>query len=407
MNPIQSLFPSLLAGPFLLVTASFQEPAAAPPKAERWILHLEDGRARRCLARETAAGFEVRNGKDWDAVPAALVARAVRERDVLRELDRLRAGAREATGPASGAREPARVDVARVEVARWALSQGLLEEAVAEIDAVLAADPDQPAAREFVAHAPLALTLPDDPERSAETRLVLFGARAKPALRELAAVRLAAAPRDAALAEIARGLASPSPSVRAFAAFAARRIDPSSQADVLVRRAVVDPAERVRTEAARALSAAQDDTLVLRVAAALQLGDARLRTAAATSLGEMRSAIALPALVARLSAMQSSGHPGGTRAHLYVGRQVTYVKDFNPEIAQGASIADPIIDVVEDATLLDVRVGGTSVVSAEMERRSLCRAMSKISGVDLPENPARWLAWWDEREASGGSPATR
>jgi len=404
MNPIQSLIPGLL----LLVTTSFQEPAAAPPKAERWILHLEDGRVRRGLARETADGFEVRNGKSWDALANAQVARAERERDVLRELERLRTNAREATARVPGAREmQARADVARVEVARWALAQGLLEESVAEIDAVLAADPDQPAARDFVAHAPLALTLPGDADRSAETRLVLFGARAKPALRELAAVRLAAAPREAALAEIARGLASPSPGVRAFAAFAARRIDPAAQADVLVRRAVVDPAERVRTEAARALGAAKDDTLVLRVAAALELNDARLRTAAATSLGEMRSAIALPALVARLAAMQSGGHPGGTRGHIYVGRQVTYVKDFNPEIAQGASIADPIIDVVEDATLLDVRVGGTSIITADMERRSLYRALSQISGVELPDDSARWLAWWQEREASVGTPATR
>lgn len=398
MNPISNLLPGLL----LLAVPALQEPvqkdpppkdpAPAAPKAERWILHLEDGRVQRGLARESATGFEVRSGTAWTALPASAVTRAVRERDMLRELERLREGARETT--------------ARVEVARWALAQGLLEESVAEIDAVLTADPDQPAARDFVARAPLALTLSGGADKTPETRLVLFGARAKPAMRELAAQRLAAAPREAALAEVARGLASPSPNVRAFAAFAARRIDPASQADVLVRRAVVDPSERVRTEAARALRDAHDDTLVLRVAVALELPDSRLRTAAATSLGEMGSAVALPALAARLAAAQSGGHPGGTRAHLYVGRQVSYVKDFNPEIAQGASIADPIVDVVEEATLLDVRVGGTSVVSAEMERRSLCRALSRISGVDLPADPARWLSWWSEREAAPAAPAT-
>lgn len=49
------------------------------------------------------------------------------------------------------------------------------------------------------------------------------------------------------------------------------------------------------------------------------------------------------------------------RANLTVLNQVAYVSDFNIEIAQGASIADPIIDVVQDGAILDVR----PVVSAD------------------------------------------
>ncbi|MCB9914307.1 MAG: hypothetical protein H6828_04035 [Planctomycetes bacterium] len=49
------------------------------------------------------------------------------------------------------------------------------------------------------------------------------------------------------------------------------------------------------------------------------------------------------------------------RANLTVLNQVVYVKDFDVEIAQAASIADPIIDVVEDGVILDVR----PVVSAD------------------------------------------
>ena len=43
------------------------------------------------------------------------------------------------------------------------------------------------------------------------------------------------------------------------------------------------------------------------------------------------------------------------RANLTVLNQVVYVKDFDVEIAQAASIADPIIDVVQDGVILDVR----------------------------------------------------
>jgi len=49
------------------------------------------------------------------------------------------------------------------------------------------------------------------------------------------------------------------------------------------------------------------------------------------------------------------------RANITVLNQVAYVQDFDVEIAQGASIADPIIDVIQDGVILDVR----PVVSAD------------------------------------------
>jgi len=49
------------------------------------------------------------------------------------------------------------------------------------------------------------------------------------------------------------------------------------------------------------------------------------------------------------------------RSNLRVLNQVTYVKDFDVEIAQASAVADPIIDVVSDGVFLDVR----PVVSAD------------------------------------------
>jgi Flp pilus assembly secretin CpaC/tetratricopeptide (TPR) repeat protein len=49
------------------------------------------------------------------------------------------------------------------------------------------------------------------------------------------------------------------------------------------------------------------------------------------------------------------------RGNLSVLNQVAYVQDFDIEIAQAASIADPIIDVIQDGVILDVR----PVVSAD------------------------------------------
>jgi type II secretory pathway component GspD/PulD (secretin) len=49
------------------------------------------------------------------------------------------------------------------------------------------------------------------------------------------------------------------------------------------------------------------------------------------------------------------------RGNLSVVNHVAYVQDFNVEIAQAASIADPIVNVVQDGVILDVR----PVVSAD------------------------------------------
>ncbi|MCA9320975.1 MAG: hypothetical protein KDB53_09585, partial [Planctomycetes bacterium] len=43
------------------------------------------------------------------------------------------------------------------------------------------------------------------------------------------------------------------------------------------------------------------------------------------------------------------------RAHLMVLNEVSYVKDFDVEIAQAAVIADPIIDKIREGVILDVR----------------------------------------------------
>jgi len=358
----------------------------APARPERWVLHGQDGGVQRVLARETADGFEVRVGRDWQAVPRSAIARADRENELLATM----AERRRAAGI-----DPEK----RVEVARFGMDSGLLAEAIGDLDFALGADPDLASARALVVEAPLALTLPSNSERSPAARLVLFGARAKPAYRELAAARLAVLPREEAVPELERGLPSPSASVRAFSAFALRRLDPKLRADALVRRAVIDPWPAVRTEAARALRDAQDESLARRVEAALTLQDGRLRANAAGTLGEMGFASSVPALVAGLNALASSSHPGGYRAHIRIGNQVAYVQDFNPEIAQGASIADPIVNVVEDVTQLDVRVGGTSTQHVEYEGPVICRALARITGERLGERPAPWLAWWKANAA--------
>ena len=68
------------------------------------------------------------------------------------------------------------------------------------------------------------------------------------------------------------------------------------------------------------------------------------------------------------------------------------------------------MNVVEDATVLDVRVGGTSVQRVWREVPEICRSLGRLTGVELPEKPSAWLAWWERNRAEflrdRGLPAT-
>lgn len=67
------------------------------------------------------------------------------------------------------------------------------------------------------------------------------------------------------------------------------------------------------------------------------------------------------------------------RANLAVNRQFSYVRDFNVEIAQAAAVADPIVDVIRDGVVLDVR----PVVSAD-RKYILLELRPTVANLALP-----------------------
>jgi general secretion pathway protein D len=75
----------------------------------------------------------------------------------------------------------------------------------------------------------------------------------------------------------------------------------------------------------------------------------------------------------------------GERANITVLQHVTYVKDFEPEIAQSSVIAEPVVAVARDGVILDVR----PVVSSDhrfitMELRPTVAILKKDEDGDLP-----------------------
>jgi hypothetical protein len=122
------------------------------------------------------------------------------------------------------------------------------------------------------------------------------------------------------------------------------------------------------------------------------------------ALGTIGDLAALEPLLVHLARMspQSGSGGGAPRSHIFVGNQVGYLRDFDVQIAQGSSIADPIPDVVGEGAQLDVRVVGIGVesVTPAAERRAICRTLARLTGEKPSDEPEHWLAWWKQRSES-------
>ncbi|MBM3976083.1 MAG: HEAT repeat domain-containing protein, partial [Planctomycetes bacterium] len=185
----------------------------------------------------------------------------------------------------------------------------------------------------------------------------------------------------------------------------------------LVDRVVLDRDALVRAEAARTLVAASEPDVALPVLRALGSKHEAVRANAAEALG-MFGALGLAGatnavepLVAALglsAGMSPGAAPPAASAgagipssgSLYVGKQSAYIRDYDVQIAQGASIADPIVDVVHEAVQLDAKVLGVTEMRVGVSASTqVCRSLSKLTGQPLGDDPAAWLAWWSANGA--------
>ena len=346
--------------------------------------------------------WEVREGARWRALDPGDVSAFKSERELEREAERLAAeiGRDEHTQ--------------RVALADWMVREGLAEEALAALDRVLAAEPDHDAALALIARAPFRLPyLGDASADEAGVRGRLFALAAQtssPTRRELAVNRLRALPDREALREALRGeLVSLQPGRRSIAALALRRIAPGQEVRELLLRAALDRSSQVRREAALALRATGEPGVVVPLVRALGSESGAVRINAAESLGHAGFEAAVPALVHHMADMagaaQGGGGPRPPGGHVSIGSQVAYVSDFDVEIAQGASIADPIVNVVTSGVVLEARSYGMQEYTYVTELRTVRRSLKLLTGHDAGNKAEKWQAWL-EQNASRSTPDT-
>jgi hypothetical protein len=294
----------------------------------------------------------------------------------------------------------------RVEYADWLAREGLVEEAEQELERVLHLEPDFSAALELLATGPFPRPSGGNPEAEPEAcarRLIAGGTSAGPVLREhliqsLGELRATQRGQVVLRASLRRELLSPRVLQRTFAAHALRRLLPGEELFELMRRCVLDVSEPVRNEASRALTATGEPGIVIPLVKALGSDSRAVRTNAAESLGQVGFDSAVPALVSHFANLPqgSGGGVAKTTAHIYVGTHFAYVGDFDLEIAQGASIADPIVFQGQEAKILDARLAGISGTTYATEYRSVYTALKQLTGANPGSSPSDWKRWLEE-----------
>lgn len=369
------------------------EPPSSPAKerAEKRVLRLRGGGVLRGPSRRTPEGdWSVKVGSGWRTVPAATVVGAMDERDALARLEALRA---------DGDRSPAeRVD--------GALDLGLFPEACGLCDELLELHPTDAELRTAAARAGRYLGgLPDRGAGDELERLLDLGAGRSLLMREVIVERLVTATDRASLAQTLRTeLRGKRPSRRAFAAFATGRLFPREDPRPLLIHAVYDPSPLAREAAARAISDLGAYEVAGPLVRAVESSNGPLRLRAVEALGASRDAAFVEPLMGRLYTLTARAGGGSgyrpSRSHLFVGTQRAYVQDFDVEVAQGSSVADPVVNTLIEGVVLDVSVIGVQEVEVRTELRSIRGALGKITGRKPGSSNKAWRSWWESEAAA-------
>ena len=313
----------------------------------------------------------------------------------------------------------------------WCREKGLLPEAGAQFREAVRLDPELAAAREALGERKVdGRWVPSDeamerkglvrhdgrwvlPEEKAilaapaeerarlvreEDRARLLCLENKHGRARLAREALAGVEDRAKVAPLAFALRVKETSVRLLAAAELGRIGDRRAFRPLVARALRDPDPEVRAACVDAAKSFRDPELLAPFARAfLTAGSPAVRAAAAEAMGRAGDVRGVQVLVYSLEA-----HGGGVRGHIYTANQLTFIQDFDVEVAQTAFIADPQVGVLQDGAALDVAVVASEWYSTRVERHAIAGALRSLTGADHGDDAAAWRKWLSENR---GKPA--
>ena len=195
------------------------------------------------------------------------------------------------------------------------------------------------------------------------------------------------------LEPLAYALRSSSEDVRLLAAEELGRIGSRRALRPLLHRAVFDPSEGVRHAAIDAAKQIGDANLIAPLVGALDSESATTRMNAARAIARVGDPRGVRYLVYRFEARGG----GAPRAYTMFANQLTFIQDFDVEVAQTAFIADPQPGVIQEGTVLDVQVVATQQTSYRVEREVVHGALQRMTGAtEVPNEDGAWAAWFAE-----------
>jgi len=358
------------------------QPELLEPDRRR-VLFSAEGAQHRGRSRLTASGWEIRTQRSWTPLSAE-INRHVLERELLLEAKSL---GRALPKTEDGEPHPG----PQLSYGRWLLSMGLQAEGLETLDGLLKNHPNHDSALALLGALPFPTELPtlrgrDVDEIKRGLRLALSFSKDKGAAhRELAIRRLGELkePQRTLTPFLQAGRTHE----RALAAHGLRRLAPTQSLEPLLLRCALDSSEEVRRESALALAATKEEGVTLPLIRALSSSYSSVRANSAEALGVAGFPAAIPALKAQLakvtSKVKASSASAPPRSHIFIGKQTAYVQDFDVEVAQGAAVADPAVNVLTQGSVLDVRVLAITSkgVTTKRELRALRAAIAQLERI--------------------------
>lgn len=229
------------------------------------------------------------------------------------------------------------------------------------------------------------------PEKRAD-ELLKKAAEGSEAAKKFAVDALRGLDADALRRPLLRALRRGEPAAREVAARALGKVGGEDVLRPLITASILDREHTVRAAAVASLKEIGDPDVVKPIAKAMWSESSEVRMNAAEALGSIGGVQSVEYVLRRV---MSSGGPGG-RNNLFVGTQLSYISDFDVEIAQASQIGDPIVGTLREGVLLDVRVTSVREEWTEVERRVYYTALARASGRDFGQDAVAWKKWFDD-----------
>jgi len=158
----------------------------------------------------------------------------------------------------------------------------------------------------------------------------------------------------------------------------------------LYQRAIFDLDEEVRHAAVEAIKATDAEGKIGPFVKALGSAFTPVRVNAATALGTLGDANAVGPLIARFQVA------GGSGQSVYITQvnQISYIQDFDVEVAQTAFIADPVIGVIQDGLTLNFRALSHTGEFDVYEGAAYAGALRNLTDKDFGNDAKAWAEWY-------------